>query len=134
MSRAKSAGRVQSPTLRILCEKEDERDLHIAEEYWPFESSFDFSGTSFDAKLTQIFERSINKEPLKDEQEVNNLIKEYCLNNENLFYVETADLFLNDNGTPNNKLFLKDLLHLNKKGYMIWDKVVKDRIELIFKK
>ena len=29
VSRAKSAGRVQSPTLRILCEKEDERDLHI---------------------------------------------------------------------------------------------------------
>ena len=47
VSRAKSAGRVQSPTLRILCEKEDERDLHIPEEYWPFESSFDFLGTSF---------------------------------------------------------------------------------------
>ena len=76
VSRAKSAGRVQSPTLRILCEKEDERDLHIPEEYWPFESSFDFSGTSFDAKLTQIFERSINKEPLKDEQEINNLVNE----------------------------------------------------------
>ena len=76
VSRAKSAGRVQSPTLRILCEKEDERDLHVPEEYWPFESSFDFLGTSFEAKLTQILERSINKEPLKDEQEVNNLIKE----------------------------------------------------------
>ena len=37
VSRAKSAGRVQSPTLRILCEKEDERDLHIPEEYLPFE-------------------------------------------------------------------------------------------------
>ena len=74
VSRAKSAGRVQSPTLRILCEKEDERDLHKPEEYWPFESSFDYLGTSFEAKLTQISERSINKEPLKDEQEVKNLI------------------------------------------------------------
>ena len=76
VSRAKSAGRVQSPTLRILCEKEDERDLHIPKEYWPFESSFDFLGTSIDAKLTQISDRSISKEPLKDEVEVNNLIKE----------------------------------------------------------
>ena len=76
VSRAKSAGRVQSPTLRILCEKEDERDLHIPEEYWPFESSFDFLGTSIEAKLTQISERNINKEPLKDEVEVNNLINE----------------------------------------------------------
>ena len=76
VSRAKSAGRVQSPTLRILCEKEDERDLHIPKEYWPFESSFDFLGTLIDAKLTQISDRSISKEPLKDEVEVNNLIKE----------------------------------------------------------
>ena len=76
VSRAKSAGRVQSPTLRILCEKEDERDLHMPEEYWPFESSFDFLGTSIEAKLTQISERSINKEPLRDEQEVNNLVSE----------------------------------------------------------
>ena len=76
VSRAKSAGRVQSPTLRILCEKEDERDLHIPKEYWPFESIFDFLGTSIDAKLTQISDRSISKEPLKDEVEVNNLIKE----------------------------------------------------------
>ena len=76
VSRAKSAGRVQSPTLRILCEKEDERDSHKPEEYWPFESSFDYLGTSFEAKLTQISERSINKEPLKDEQEVKNLIYE----------------------------------------------------------
>ena len=76
VSRAKSAGRVQSPTLRILCEKEDERDLHIPEEYWPFESSFDYLGTSFEAKLTKISERSTNKQPLKDEQEVNNLVHE----------------------------------------------------------
>ena len=76
VSRAKSAGRVQSPTLRLLCEKEDQRDLHVPEEYWPFESSFDFLGTSFDAKLTQIFERNINQEPLKNENEVNNLIDE----------------------------------------------------------
>ena len=76
VSRAKSAGRVQSPALRLLCEKEDQRDLHIPEEYWPFESSFDFFGTSFDAKLTQIYERNINKVPLQNEIEVNNLIDE----------------------------------------------------------
>ena len=62
--------------LEFFARKEDERDLHIPEEYWPFESSFDFLGTSFEAKLTQISERNVNKEPLKNEGEVNNLINE----------------------------------------------------------
>ena len=64
---------------------------------------------------------------------VNNLIKDYCSSNKNMFYIETSSLFLNDNGTPNNKLFVKDLLHLNTDGYDIWNKVVKDEIDLIFK-
>ena len=89
VSRAKSAGRVQSPTLRILCEKEDERDLHIPKEYWPFESSFDYQGTSFEAKLTQISERNINKQPLKDEQEVNNLVHELEANSFELTNIES---------------------------------------------
>ena len=76
VSRAKSAGRVQSPTLRILCEKEDQRDLHISEEYWPFESSFDYLGASFNANITKIYDRNISKNPLKDEAEVKDLIKE----------------------------------------------------------
>ena len=76
ISRAKSAGRVQSPTLRILCEKEDQRDLHIPEEYWPFESSFDYLGTSFEAKLSRMIERNISKNPLKSELEVNEVVDE----------------------------------------------------------
>ena len=76
ISRAKSAGRVQSPTLRIICEKEDQRDLHIPEEFWPFESTFDFNGTAFKANLNSILERNISKEPLKNELEVEQVEKE----------------------------------------------------------
>ena len=76
VSRAKSAGRVQSPTLRILCEKEDQRDLHIPEEYWPFESCFDYLGSSFNANITKIHGRSILKSPLKNEDEVKGLLEE----------------------------------------------------------
>ena len=76
ISRAKSAGRVQSPTLRIICEKEDQRDLHIPEEYWPFESTFDYKGTTFQANLTSILDRNIGKDPLKNEMEVNQVDSE----------------------------------------------------------
>ena len=76
ISRAKSAGRVQSPTLRIICEKEDQRDLHIPEEYWPFESTFEYKGTTFQANLTSILDRNIGKDPLKNEMEVNQVDSE----------------------------------------------------------
>ena len=51
VSRAKSAGRVQSPTLRIICEKEDERDAHVPEEFWPLKATFTFEESQFDADL-----------------------------------------------------------------------------------
>ena len=70
VSRAKSAGRVQSPTLRILCEKEDQRDLHQPQEYWPFDSTFNYEGTSFEARLTQISDRNLAKNPISDEIEI----------------------------------------------------------------
>ena len=89
VSRAKSAGRVQSPTLRILCEKEDQRDLHIPEEYWPFESSFDYLGTSFEAKLSQVSDRNITKNPLKNELEVNALIQDLDSSNFHLEGIES---------------------------------------------
>ena len=76
VSRAKSAGRVQSPTLRILCEKEDQRDLHQPKEYWPFESTFDYLGTSFEAKLSHISGRNLSKNPISDEIEVKEIVDE----------------------------------------------------------
>ena len=75
ISRAKSAGRVQSPTLRILCEKEDERDLHVPKEYWTFESIFNFENSCIEANLIQIPERNVNKNPLKSEIEVNEVLE-----------------------------------------------------------
>ena len=69
VSRAKSAGRVQSPTLRIICEKENERDQHIPDEYWPFLATFDYQGSSFEASLNKISDINIKK-GLKDEEEV----------------------------------------------------------------
>ena len=58
VSRAKSAGRVQSPSLRIICEREDERDAHTPEEYWPVNAKFNYEGAEFDADLIQIGDKS----------------------------------------------------------------------------
>lgn len=52
---------------------------------------------------------------------LNNMIKTYNQKNENLFYIDLATPVLNDAGRPNNNLFRKDKLHLNEKGYAIWN-------------
>ena len=76
VSRAKSAGRVQSPSLRIICEREDERDAHIAEEYWPIKAKFKFNDLELDADLIEANGANLTKEPLNHEKLVNEAIDE----------------------------------------------------------
>lgn len=47
-----SAGRVQSPALRLLCEREDEIDKFVPQEYWKIEADCKKSSEQFIAKLT----------------------------------------------------------------------------------
>mgnify|MGYP006240021991 FL=1 len=75
VSRAKSAGRVQSPSLRIICEREDERDAHIAEEYWPIKARFRFNDFELDADLVEANGINTQKNPLNNERDVKDLIK-----------------------------------------------------------
>ncbi len=52
LSGAKSAGRVQSPALRMICEREDEIEAFVAQEYWTIEAGLNQHGAVFGAKLT----------------------------------------------------------------------------------
>ncbi|MCP5318446.1 MAG: type I DNA topoisomerase [Chromatiaceae bacterium] len=51
--RGLSAGRVQSPALRLICEREDEIEAFEAREYWTIEADTSKEGQAFSAKLTQ---------------------------------------------------------------------------------
>ena len=50
--RGLSAGRVQSPALRLICEREDEIEAFKAREYWTVEADTEKEGAAFSAKLT----------------------------------------------------------------------------------
>lgn len=52
IKRGLSAGRVQSPALRLLCEREDEIEKFIAQEYWTIEADCKKEKQPFHAKLT----------------------------------------------------------------------------------
>jgi DNA topoisomerase I len=50
---AKSAGRVQSPALRLICEREDEIRKFVPQEYWTVEARAEKGGQAFLAKLVE---------------------------------------------------------------------------------
>jgi len=50
---AKSAGRVQSPALRLICEREDEIRAFVPQEYWTVEARADKNGQAFSARLVE---------------------------------------------------------------------------------
>ena len=51
--RGLSAGRVQSPALRMICEREEEIAAFIAQEYWTIEGEVAHSGQEFPLKLVE---------------------------------------------------------------------------------
>jgi DNA topoisomerase-1 len=48
-----SAGRVQSPALRMICEREDEIAAFVAREYWSIDAELDYSDQKFPGKLVE---------------------------------------------------------------------------------
>jgi DNA topoisomerase I len=51
--RGLSAGRVQSPALRMICEREEEIGAFVAREYWTIEGEGSHSGQTFPLKLLE---------------------------------------------------------------------------------
>lgn len=68
-----SAGRVQSVALRLICEREQEVENFIPEEYWTLDADFSKGKTKFTAQLVKYK----NETPeLKSEKMVQNIIEE----------------------------------------------------------
>lgn len=52
--RGLSAGRVQSPALRMICERENEIEKFVSQEYWTIEADASAQGQEFAAKLNYL--------------------------------------------------------------------------------
>ncbi|TVQ41641.1 MAG: type I DNA topoisomerase [Geminicoccaceae bacterium] len=65
---ARSAGRVQSVALRLICEREDEIDRFVAREYWTVEADLEtMDGAPFRARLTHLDGKKLDKFALGDQ-------------------------------------------------------------------
>ncbi|MCD7894222.1 MAG: type I DNA topoisomerase [Erysipelotrichaceae bacterium] len=68
--KSKSAGRVQSVALRLICEKEAEIEAFVPEEYWRIKALFEKNGINFEAELSKYQGKKIE---LKNEEETNHV-------------------------------------------------------------
>ena len=67
---SRSAGRVQSVALRLICEREAEIEAFITEEYWSIEALLGLSsGDKFIARLTHLDGNKLGKLDIKNEAE-----------------------------------------------------------------
>jgi len=54
----------------------------------------------------------------------NQLIKDFIAKQKHAKYINVFDAMLNEDGTIKQEIFLKDDLHMNEKGYAIWQKII----------
>jgi DNA topoisomerase-1 len=63
-----SAGRVQSPALRMICEREDEIAAFVPREYWTIDAELEHSGQKFPAKLVEYRGTKVEQFSFTDER------------------------------------------------------------------
>jgi lysophospholipase L1-like esterase len=65
----------------------------------------------------------------KNYEKYNKKISTYSYKNENVTFIDIYKPMIEKNGRPDPALFLKDSLHMNSKGYDIWEYEVRSFIE-----
>lgn len=55
----------------------------------------------------------------------NNLIRNFLKEKDHTAFLDVYHKMLNNDGTPKKDIFLEDNLHMNAKGYHIWQKIIK---------
>ena len=87
---SKSAGRVQSVALRLVCEREAEIEAFRSQEYWSIEAQFTKTdGRAFTARLTQLDGHKLDKLDLKTEADANTAVAKIMASNAAVTQIET---------------------------------------------
>lgn len=80
-----SAGRVQSVALRMICEREDEIEAFVPQEYWSIHADLEKDGKTFEAELSKIKDKTVEKS-IKNSEEAQKIV-DYLLNHSSDFEV-----------------------------------------------
>lgn len=80
-----SAGRVQSVALRMICEREEEIEAFIPQEYWSIHTNLDKDGKTFEAELSKYKNKAIEK-TIKSKDDAQKIV-DYLINPETQFEI-----------------------------------------------
>jgi len=64
-----------------------------------------------------------------DFDEGNTLIKNLCVLSKKLHYVDVGQVMFNENGMPDETIFVEDMLHMNPSGYERWTTLIKPIVD-----
>jgi len=67
-------------------------------------------------------------------KETNQRIKAYNQRNAHLYYVDLATPLLGSDGSPDDSIFRDDHLHLNARGYAIWNRILRPKLKELYEK
>ena len=86
---SRSAGRVQSVALRLVCERELEIEKFIPEEYWSIKGMFNkIENEEFEARLIKFNDKKIEKLTIKNEKDA---LEKLALINKSSFYINKIE-------------------------------------------
>lgn len=71
--RGLSAGRVQSPALRLIVEREEEIEKFVAQEYWRIMAQCQYESTAFEARLTYYKQEKLQQFTVTQEQQAHQI-------------------------------------------------------------
>jgi len=63
----------------------------------------------------------------------NALLKKYCEQSNNLFFIDIESFMVDDGYIPIPEMFTTDSLHLSTKGYEVWAQVIKRDLQIFLK-
>ena len=121
-----SAGRVQSVALRMVCEREEEIEAFIPQEYWTIHTLMDKEGKQFEAELSKIKGKTVEK-TIKTKEDADKIFA--CLKDLEVHYGEVV---VSDNLELNKIYYDFDNWAIQKKdGSVVSKKKLKAEIEKV---
>lgn len=69
-----SAGRVQSVAMRLIVDRERERNAFVVDEYWTIDAEFEKEALTFPGKLISINEKKVDKLDIKTAEEAQKIV------------------------------------------------------------